>query len=173
MFNITEPGFSVETIDDGVNNQTVSLSSKFIGESNLDVQTIVGISHPSPVREYITGGSPPLVPNLDQPTSTDNNNEPYLLYYEYLLPRPNYDLPQVISNSYGDDEQTVPLKYAQRVCNMIGMVGLRGISVLESSGDSASVGGTSSIVPESSWEFGSSGFSNYLPRPSYQEAAVH
>jgi tripeptidyl-peptidase-1 len=56
MFNITEQGFSVETIDGGVNNQTAS--SEFIGEPNLDVQNIVGISHPLPVTEYITGGSP-------------------------------------------------------------------------------------------------------------------
>ena len=31
--------------------------------------------------------------------------------------------------------ETVPEKYAKRVCNMIGMLGLRGISVLESAGD--------------------------------------
>ncbi len=31
--------------------------------------------------------------------------------------------------------QTVPERYAKRVCNMIGMLGLRGISVLESAGD--------------------------------------
>lgn len=31
--------------------------------------------------------------------------------------------------------KTVPERYAKRVCNMIGMLGLRGISVLESAGD--------------------------------------
>lgn len=34
-----------------------------------------------------------------------------------------------------NEPQTVPQKYATRVCNLIGMLGLRGISVLESSGD--------------------------------------
>lgn len=31
--------------------------------------------------------------------------------------------------------QTVPKEYAVRVCNLIGMMGLRGITILESSGD--------------------------------------
>jgi tripeptidyl-peptidase-1 len=56
MFNITEQGFSVETINSSVNSQTAS--SESIGEPNLDVQTIVGISHPLPVMEYIPRGSP-------------------------------------------------------------------------------------------------------------------
>src|ERR1700733_11771111 len=103
--------------------------------TSMQVQNIVGISHPLPVTEFITGGSPPFVPNLDEPTAADNQNEPYLPYYQYLLSQPVSSLPQVISNSYGDDEQTVPEKYAVKVCNLIGLMGLRGITVLESSGD--------------------------------------
>ena len=47
----------------------------------------------------------PFVPNLDEPIPVDNENEPYLPYYEHLLQKHNSELPQVISNSYGDDEQ--------------------------------------------------------------------
>ena len=47
----------------------------------------------------------PFIPNLDEPTPAENQNEPYLDYYQYLISQPNSDLPQVISNSYGDDEQ--------------------------------------------------------------------
>jgi tripeptidyl-peptidase-1 len=56
MFNITEQGFSVETIDGGTSDQNASIT--LIGEPNLDVQSIIGISHPLPVTEYITGGLP-------------------------------------------------------------------------------------------------------------------
>jgi tripeptidyl-peptidase-1 len=35
-----------------------------------------------------------------------------------------------------------------------------------------SVGGTSGVVPESAWEFGSGGFSNIFARPAYQETAI-
>lgn len=47
----------------------------------------------------------PFIPNLDEPTPASNSNEPYLNYYQYLLAQTNAQLPQVISNSYGDDEQ--------------------------------------------------------------------
>lgn len=124
--------FSVTLINGGVDDQAVD---KNHGEANLDVQNIIGVSHPLPITSYITGGSPPFVPNLDEPTAADNQNEPYLNYYQYLLAQNSSDVPQVITNSYGDDEQTVPFKYATRVCNMIGQLGARGHSILESSGD--------------------------------------
>lgn len=44
------------------------------------------------------------MPNIDQPTAADNENEPYVPYYRYLLSQPTESLPQVISNSYGDEE---------------------------------------------------------------------
>lgn len=144
--------------------------------------------------------SSPFIPDLTEPTTADNTNEPYLPYYQYLLSQPNSALPQVISNSYGEDEQTVPLYYAIRVCNMIGMLGLRGITVIESSGDTGvgascksndgknttqftpqfppscpyilAVGGTQAVAPEVAWDNGSGGFSNYFPRPWYQDLAV-
>ena len=190
--------FTVELINGGVNYQDPSYTS--IGEANLDAQNIVGLGHPLPVTEFITGGSPPFVPNLDEPTAADNQNEPYLEYYNYLLSQPNSALPQVISNSYGDDEQTVPESYAKYVCNQIGMMGLRGITILESSGDTGvgapcqsndgkktpqftptfpgscpyitAVGGTQSIDPEIAWTGSSGGFSNYFSRAWYQEFAV-
>jgi tripeptidyl-peptidase I len=197
-YNISAQNFSVISISGGKNDQNATTAQ--IGEANLDVENIIGISHPLPVTEFITGGSPPFIPNVDEPTAADNQNEPYIPYYQYLLSQPNWALPQVISNSYGDDEQTVPFSYAVRVCNMIGMLGLRGITVLESSGDTGvgagcmsndgsnttqftpqfppscpyvlSVGGTQSVSPEVAWKDGSGGFSNYFRRPWYQQQAI-
>ncbi|PMD33860.1 subtilisin-like protein [Hyaloscypha variabilis F] len=196
--NITAQNFTVKLISNATNDQDPVTAQ--IGEANLDVENIIGISHPLPVTEFITGGSPPFIPNVDQPTAADNQNEPYLPYYQYLLSQPNWALPQVISNSYGDDEQSVPYSYAVRVCNMIGMLGLRGITVLESAGDTGvgsacmsndgtnttqftpqfpgscpyvlSVGGTQGVTPEIAWKAGSGGFSNYFRRPWYQQRAV-
>ena len=50
-------------------------------------------------------------------------------------------IPQTISTSYGDDEQTVPLDYATSVCNIFAQLGTMGVSVLFSSGDSGVGGG--------------------------------
>ena len=183
-------------INGGVDNQTLDSDNR--AEANLDAQTIVGVSHPLPVTEYITAGSPPFIPNLDEPTI--NTNEPYLEFYTYLLAQPDAALPQVLSNSYGDDEQTVPLRYARRVCNQIMQLTARGVSVLESSGDTGvgaacrandgsdalqftpqfpascpyvtAVGGTQAFAPEVGWTGSGGGFSNYFPRPAYQQAAV-
>ncbi|KAG9964859.1 subtilisin-like protein, partial [Aureobasidium melanogenum] len=197
-YGIPQQSFNVTLINGGVNHQEPEYTT--IGEANLDAQNIFGLAHPLPVTEFITGGSPPFIPNLDEPTEADNSNEPYLDYYAYLLSQPNEALPQVISNSYGDDEQTVPIDYATYVCNQIGMMGLRGITILESSGDTGvgapcqsndgkktpqftpafpgtcpyvtAVGGTQGIDPEVAWDDSTGGFSNYFPRAWYQEAAV-
>ncbi|MCJ1239867.1 hypothetical protein MMC14_007865 [Varicellaria rhodocarpa] len=193
--SIPSQGFTNVLINGGKDDQSTDNNH---GEANLDVQNIIGISHPLPVTSYITGGSPPFTPDLSEPTV--NENEPYLDYYTYLLSLANSALPQVISNSYGDDERTVPIAYAQRVCNQIAQLGMRGISVLESSGDTGvgsgcrtndgtnkaqfdaifpgtcpyitAVGGTQSISPEVAWADGSGGFSNYFAQPSYQSSAV-
>ena len=127
---IPAQNFTTVLINGGVNNQTISGDH---GEADLDVENIVGIAHPLPITSFITGGSPPFVPSIDEPV--ENDNEPYLNYYDFLLSKKNSELPQVISNSYGEPEETVPFKYATRVCNQIAQMGCRGISVLESSGD--------------------------------------
>jgi tripeptidyl-peptidase-1 len=44
-------------------------------------------------------------------------------------------LPQVISTSYADDEQSVPFSFAQSVCNGFAQLGARGISLFFGSGD--------------------------------------
>jgi tripeptidyl-peptidase-1 len=51
-------------------------------------------------------------------------------------------IPQTISTSYGDDEQSVPLDYAISVCNMFAQLGTMGIGVLFASGDSGVGGGS-------------------------------
>jgi tripeptidyl-peptidase-1 len=82
---------------------------------------------------------------------------------------------------------------------LIGILGMRGVSVLESSGDTGvgaaclnqdgktpqfnpvfpatcpyvtAVGGTVDLAPEIAWSGSSGGFSNYFKAPWYQKAAV-
>lgn len=68
----------------------------------------------------------------DQPQSS---NEPYLDFFSYLLKLPDHKLPQTLTTSYGEDEQSVPRPYAEKVCQMIGQLGARGVSVIFSSGE--------------------------------------
>lgn len=196
-FGIPGQSFNKELINGGVNDQNPNTAD--VGEANLDAQCILGISNPLPVTEYITGGSPPFVPTIDQPTPADNFNEPYLEYLRYLLNKTNADIPQVISHSYGDQEHGVPQDYAILTCNLFGLLALRGITSIFSSGDIGvgsgclapdyetvifdaiypatcpyltSVGGLVSVDPEIAWEGSSGGFSRYFSRPSWQFSAV-
>lgn len=116
-----------------------------------------------------------------------------------MLDLADEDLPQAVSTSYGEEEQSVPEEYALKVCNMIMQLGARGVSVLFSSGDSGpgnscvrntnnetyfeptfpagcpwltAVGATAGTEPERAATYSSGGFSIYHARPPYQLDAV-
>lgn len=181
-------------------------------EANLDFETILGMTYPMPITSYSTGGVPPEIP--DAAAGDPPGNEPYLDWVNYVLS--SKSIPQVISTSYGDDEQTVPKDYAIRVCKSFAQLGARGVSLLFSSGDGGAgdiagntasecisndgknttkflasfpvscpyvtgVGATMDFSPEVSayrntpgrgFYSSGSGFSEYFPRPSYQDAVV-
>jgi tripeptidyl-peptidase I len=98
------------------------------GEANLDIQYAVSLSYKVPVNYYSTGGRGILVPDLDQADINMDSNEPYLDFLHYILQQDV--LPQTITTSYGEDEQSVPASYAQEVCSMFGQLGARGVSVV-------------------------------------------
>lgn len=188
--------FSVVQFNGGLNAQNSSSDS---GEANLDAQYMLGLAQPLPITEYSTGGRGPWVADLDQPDAADAANEPYLAFLQSILKLPQKDLPQVISTSYGENEQSVPKSYALSVCNLFAQLGSRGVSVIFSSGDSGtgsaclsndgrnitkfqpqypaacpfvtSVGSTR-YLNETATFFSSGGFSDYWKRPSYQDDAV-
>lgn len=118
--------------NDQTNLTTAEQAASLDIEGNLDAQTIIGITHPTSVKAYNTGGSPPF--NADAATQ-NNTNEPYLDWVTYMLSLPDSDLPQTISTSYGDDEQSVPLSFATAVCQQLGALSARGVSLLYASGD--------------------------------------
>jgi tripeptidyl-peptidase-1 len=167
----------------------------------LDIQYTLGLVAPGvKANYYSTPNRGELVPDLDQPTLDDNSNEPYLDFFTYLVGLEDAKLPQVLTTSYGEDEQSVPEEYSKKVCDMIGQLGTRGVSVIFSSGDTGvgsacqtndgknttrflpifpascpyvtAVGGTQNIAPEQAVSFSSGGFSDRWARPSYQDAAV-
>ncbi|CAE6410663.1 unnamed protein product [Rhizoctonia solani] len=181
--------FGVELINGGKNSQT----NPGI-EANLDVQYAGAISNPIPMTFYSTAGSPPYKPDSNTPTNTNEAK-----WVNYILNKNT--LPFTISTSYGDDEQTVPLDYATRLCNSFAQLGARGVSLLFSSGDGGvgsgtcktndgtnrtrfqpifpascpyvtAVGGTYKVSPEVGVSFSQGGFSDYFARPSYQTSAV-
>lgn len=157
------------------------------------------ISYKTKINFYSTGGLGPLVPDLDQPDQP-GDNEDYLDFLQYILKVPESELPQTITTSYGENEQSLPESWTTQVCDMFGQLGARGVSIIFSSGDTGvgeacltndgtnitrflpifpaacpyvtSVGATRYVEPEAAVSFSSGGFSDRFPRPSYQDDAV-
>lgn len=117
--------FSLKSINGGLNDQSMPG-----GEANLDVQTVAGSAFPINSTYFTTAGRPPFMADA---ATTTNTNEPYADQLEYLLSLS--DTPSVLSTSYGDDEQTIPFSYAQRVCGDMAALAARGTSLFYSSGD--------------------------------------
>jgi len=173
-------------------------------EASLDMQTILGHVYPTSIISYSTGGSPPFDPDLLTPKNT---NEPYLTWVLFLLSQDRESWPNVISTSYGDDEQTVPRSYAETVCNQFAALTSQGVSLIFSSGDYGvgdndscvtndgqnrtsfipvfpascpfvtTIGATKNypevVAVDSRNGFSSgAGFSNYFPRPDWQDSVV-
>jgi tripeptidyl-peptidase-1 len=100
-------------------------------EANLDIQYTAGLVSPKIATTFYTvPGRGLLVPDLDQPDEDNNSNEPYLDFFTYLVGLEDEELPQVLTTSYGETEQSVPAEYAKKVCDMIGQLGTRGVSVI-------------------------------------------
>ncbi|KKA20298.1 Tripeptidyl-peptidase I [Rasamsonia emersonii CBS 393.64] len=195
--NRVNANFTVQSINGGLNEQNSTADSI---EASLDIQYGIALSYETPTVYYTTGGRGPLVPDLSEPNIAASSNEPYLEQLHYLLGLPDEELPSVLSTSYGENEQTVPESYSNATCSLFAQLGVRGVSVIFSSGDEGvggscltndgtnttrfnpvfpascpfvtSVGGTYQINPEKAVHFSSGGFSERFPRPSYQEKAV-
>lgn len=140
----------------------------------------------------------PLVPTVDN--GFPSTNEPYLEFLTYVLNLTDTELPQTLTTSYGEEEQSVPADYALKICNLFMQLGARGVSVLFSSGDSGpgdsclsnvdnttvtfqptfpagcpyvtAVGATTSSAPERGVSFSSGGFSILHAQPDYQSGVV-
>ncbi|KAG6004965.1 hypothetical protein E4U21_000588 [Claviceps maximensis] len=125
--------FTVALINNGTNPQGLNYPS---GEANMDMQIAVAMAYPVPVRFYSTGGAfHDFNPDLDISDRQQEYLEPWLEFVSYMLRLPDQELPQVMSISYGVNEQAVPKPYAERICHMFGLLALRGMSVIVASGD--------------------------------------
>ena len=124
--------FSVKTSNRGINNETGA--QIWAKEGNLDIQYGVSLASGIPVTFYKTGGFGPLIPDLQQPNSSESLlvQEPFLEHLQYLLNLTQKDLPTVLSISYGEDEQSHPVSYMKSVCQLFAKLGARGVSVIVS-----------------------------------------
>ncbi|THH32196.1 hypothetical protein EUX98_g1969 [Antrodiella citrinella] len=171
--------FTLQTLDGGSNPQSPRQASD---EANLDIQYTVGLATGVPTT-FISVGE----------NTQDGDLEGFLDIINFLLGESNP--PNVLTTSYGQNENTISSTLANQLCNAYQQLGARGTSILFASGDGGvsgsqsgscstfvptfpsgcpfltSVGATSS-VPETSASFSSGGFSTVFTQPSYQASAV-
>ncbi|KAH9167911.1 subtilisin-like protein [Lactarius sanguifluus] len=161
-------------------------------EANADIQYAAAMTYPTPHVFYSTGGSMQWMASRPAP------HDAYLVWLNYLLYQE--DIPPTISISYGYPETLIPLEYSSSLCTLFGQLGLRGVSILVSSGDDGvgsiedcransrslrfvpmfpascpwvtTVGGTVGYNPEVGMYLSGGGFSSHFTRPIYQEDVV-
>ncbi|KAH8987026.1 subtilisin-like protein [Lactarius akahatsu] len=103
-------------------------------EANLNMQYTSAIAYPTTHIFYSTG-------------SSDTLGDPFINWLDYVLGL--WSVPQTVSTPYGVPEYTVPPDYATRVCGLFAQLGLRGASVLFSTGNDG-VGHGNCLVQDSS-----------------------
>ncbi|KPM34583.1 putative tripeptidyl-peptidase SED2 [Neonectria ditissima] len=189
--------FSVSSVNGGQNPQGEYPS----GEANLNIQWSLALAGQVPVRFFSVGGeNHDFKTDLDIYSNTETFIEPWLELSSYLVNLEDKKLPQVISISYGDNEQHLHKTYAKKVCDQFGILGARGVSVIVAGGNLGpgascmsndgknttkflpgfpatcpyvtSVGGTDNYNEEVANTFSGGGFSEYWSRPSWQDDAV-
>lgn len=193
----TQAPFNVVNVNGGANIDKVEKAQI---EGQLDMEFTTAFTGPLNVTYHMVGGRPPALyqPGNEPVPADENEQEPYLEYLDFLLAQD--DVPQVISISYTDDEQSVPRSYADQVCDRFSYLAMRGVSVLVASGDAGAQGTRFSDCkgPDSEPRFiptfpascpwvttvgatarwggavgwSSGGFSNYYPQPAWQKDAV-
>ncbi|KAF8437229.1 peptidase S8/S53 domain-containing protein [Boletus edulis BED1] len=160
--------YTFVSINGGLNNQSYAAAGI---EANLDTQFAFGLTYPTPATFYSTGGRPPYIPEAQLP---ENGNEPYAKWLDYVLSQ-EY-LPQTISTSFADDEQTGTKSHNESDPGQCFSNDGTNKTMFIPTFPSAcpyitSVGGTN-YVPETAALFSTGGFSNYFSRPDYQNKAV-
>jgi tripeptidyl-peptidase-1 len=181
--------FEIISIANGSTSQSETDEGNIV-EADLDAQMVTGSTVPTPLTIFATGGLAPII-------NGGSDNEPYLVFLQYILEKENDEIPGAIDFSYEDQENTVPFSYARSVCHGLAQLGVRGVSTFFSSGDGSSclvkgkvtgalfpsscpyvtsVGGTFHFNPEIPANTGGfvtgGGFSNYFAMPDYQKETI-
>ncbi|KIJ26281.1 hypothetical protein M422DRAFT_38294 [Sphaerobolus stellatus SS14] len=172
--------FTLQTLDGGTNPQAASDAGL---EANLDIQYTIGVASGVPTT-FISVGS-----NVQ-----DDALNGFLDIINFLLNETAP--PQVLTTSYGQNENTISRALATQLCNAYMQRGARGTSILFASGDDGvagsqmtrcttflptfpsgcpfmtSVGAATGIGPEVAASLSSGGFSNFFARPAYQNSVM-
>lgn len=109
-------------------------------EASLDVEYAMALGYPTAITYSLMGGRGEKIDNGTLVPVEESNNEPFLEYLQEMLDLSDDEVPHVISISYADDEDTIPVDYALKVCDSFAQLAARGTSVFVASGDGGATG---------------------------------
>jgi len=191
--------FDVIYINNGSNDQ--SLDEAGI-EANLDTQYAFGLSYPTPATFYTTGGSPPFIPDDITPTNSNEPYIDWLAYMQGDPSPPQTistsygDNEQTVPYSYatrvcqelaqlsargvslifssgdsgvGDGD---PNPATQQCFTNNGLNETKFVPAFPATCPYVTAVGATWYIPEETYYISGGGFSNYFPRPLYQDVAV-
>ncbi|KAF5333532.1 hypothetical protein D9611_002704 [Ephemerocybe angulata] len=197
--NAVNSSYEFVSVKGGLNNQTTNSAG---AEANLDVQFAFGLTFPTPATFWSTAGRPPFLPDLTTPSNTNEpygdwvdfvlaqEKVPYVISTSYGEPE------QTVPEAYA---RRVCDSFAQLGARGVSLLFSSGDGGVGDGSSSAShrcktndgrnatrflptfpagcpyvtaVGGTTE-VPEVSVDFSGGGFSDYFPRPAYQDDSVN
>ncbi|KAF6762018.1 tripeptidyl peptidase A [Ephemerocybe angulata] len=180
------------SVKGGLNNQTTNSAG---AEANLDVQFAFGLTFPTPATFWSTAGRPPFLPDLTTPSNTNDfvlaqEKVPYVISTSYGEPE------QTVPEAYARRVCDSLAQLGARGVSLLFSSGDGGVGDGSSSASHrcktndgrnatrflptfpagcpyvTAVGGTTE-VPEVSVDFSGGGFSDYFPRPAYQDDSVN
>ena len=127
VLDAVDADFRVVPINGGLEDSDSSIPTN---EANLNTQYTHAIAYPTPQIFYSTGGRQTNI----QGSSKLAENDMWFEWLNYMLHNePN--LPQTISIPYSGPEHNLPQQYTYTLCEMFCQLGLRGVTVLVSSGN--------------------------------------
>lgn len=139
---VAQTNFTTTLVNDNAtNSQDLSQAG---AEANLDIQWAASLAYPVQPDFYSTSGLGKFIPDANV---GGNSNEPFDILLSYLLDMDK--VPSVLSTSYGEAEQTVPISYANKVCKQYAALAARGMTALHASGDGGISGSSPNSVCES------------------------
>ncbi|KAG6908322.1 hypothetical protein DXG01_005298 [Tephrocybe rancida] len=154
------------SVKGGLNNQTVADAGI---EANLDAQFAFGLSYPTPGTFWSTAGRPPFKPDINLVENTNVPEDYARRTCQGFAQLGARGISVIFSSGDGGVGDGNPDPATQTCFTNDGRNATRFVPIFPAA--VTSVGGTNN-VPEIAVFFSGGGFSNYFPRPKYQDEAV-
>ncbi|KAK6082503.1 tripeptidyl peptidase sed3 [Seiridium cupressi] len=130
--------FTVSLLNNATNPQFPADAAG--AEASLDMEYALSLGYPTDITYYSMSGRGEKIENGTLLPTDESNNEPFLEFLQYMIALSDDEVPHVLSISYADDEDSIPVDYATKVCDLFAQLSARGTTIFSASGDGGASG---------------------------------